>query len=198
MDGFVADEVNRRHTYNGIPVPSVTQIIDICKDFSKIKLEDLRIAQEWGSAVHEYLQLYDAGELNLETADSRVIPILESWEKMKAERGWIKPILSEKRYYSKRYRYTGRLDCVFKEADRYVLIDFKTGDDSFTDLQTAANLNLVRENYAMIRADRMMIHFDIDGKIRPETYPMSKFRSDFNEFLCLAKTYQIKNRKKHL
>jgi len=194
MDGFVADEVGRKHTYNGVPVPSVTQIIEILKDFSKINPEDLRIAQEYGTIGHNYLYLYDKGTLRMETVDPKMLPAIENWKEMKAARGWTIPILSEKRYYSKRYRYTGRLDGLYKSEDLYTLLDFKFGDDEYTDLQTAANLNLVRENYAMIKAERLMVHFDINGKIRSESFPMSDFKADFNDFLCCARVFQLKKR----
>jgi len=192
---FEFDETKHEYRMDGRSVPSVTQILSVVQDFSSIPPEQLRIAAEWGSAVHEYLQLYDAGELDLKKADPRMLPIIDAWERMKIARGWVNPLISEEKYYSEKYRFAGKLDRLFKSGDVYTLIDFKTGDHQYTDLQTSAYLHLVRENYAMIRADRMMIHFDIDGKVRSETYPMSDFKKDFSDFLCIMRTFQIKNKK---
>ena len=194
---FDYNDETHEYKYGGCKVPSVTQIIGILQNFSRINPDDLKVAQEWGTMVHSYLTVYDSGTLNLKTADPRMIPIIESWEKIKIARNWINPVLSEEKYYSKKYGFAGTMDRLFKDGVKYTLIDFKTGGHDFTNLQTAAYLNLVRENYAQLnRVDRMMIHFDVNGKATSEVYPMSGYKKDFSDFLCVMRAYQLKNRRK--
>ena len=190
---LVFDSTKHEYRMDGRSVPSVTKILSVVQDFSAIPPEQLRIASEWGSAVHEYLRLYDAGELDLKKADPRMLPIIDSWERLKVARGWVDPVISEQPFYSKRYGYAGTPDRLFKAGSKYTLLDIKTGEGNFANMQTAAYLQLIKEDYANLnQVERMKVHLDFDGKMKSEIY--QNFKADFNDFLCCARVFKLKKK----
>ena len=190
---LVFDQDKHEYRMDGRIVPSVTRILSVVQDFSAVPPDQLQTAQEWGTAVHLYLRLYDEGTLELTKADPRMLPIIDSWERMKVSRGWVNPLMSEQPFYSKRYGFAGTPDRLFKTGSKYTLVDFKTGEGNYADLQTAAYLQLIKEDYANLnQVERMKVHFDFDGKMKSEVY--TDFKKDFNDFLCVMRTFQLKRR----
>jgi len=187
------DETKHEYRMDGRSVPSVTRILSVVQDFSAVPPDKLQIAQEWGTAVHLYLRLYDDGTLDLKKADPRILPIIESWERMKVARGWVDPVISEQPFYSARYGYAGTPDRLFKAGSKYTLLDIKTGKGNFANMQTAAYLQLIKEDYANLnQVERMKVHFDFDGKMKSEIY--QNFKADFNDFLCCAHVFKLRKK----
>lgn len=115
------------HVYalDGIPVPSVTQILKrvIPTDFSAIPAHVLERKRQVGDATHLAIDLYLRGELDESTLHPAVQPYFESWLKW-FERG-AEIIHSESKVHSP-LGYAGTLDCLCEIATEPWVIDWKT------------------------------------------------------------------------
>lgn len=101
-----ADHVYR---FNGVVVPSVTQILKPLIDYSMIPADTLEHARQEGVAIHSMIELECKDEL--EDLPDWLAPYYEAWTKFKAETGF-KLIASETRLYHSKLHYAGTPDLV--------------------------------------------------------------------------------------
>ena len=66
------DEPSHTYTYDGTVVPSVTQVLTILNDFSKVPWQVLQAAQERGRLVHKAGEYLLRGELDWSSIDSEI------------------------------------------------------------------------------------------------------------------------------
>lgn len=131
------------HTYfwNGVPVPSVTQILQ-----AEGYIDDRyynEAARIRGTYVHVACQYLDEGGLDTENLDPIIIPYLSAYERFKQEARFV-PELIEVQRYSETYRFAGTFDRIGELDGREVLIDLKTGaKDDWHGLQLAAYTTLI-------------------------------------------------------
>jgi len=117
-------EENHEYFWNGVKVPSVSNIIAPLRDFSKIPPDVLETKKEWGKAVHLYTAMHDQETLDPDHSkwDARMIPIVEAWQRFKEQFGLGTECFIEKPMYSETYRFAGTPDRVYDN----IIVDIKT------------------------------------------------------------------------
>jgi hypothetical protein len=193
----------RAHVVQGIPVPSVTQILratHVSSDFSHVDPVVLERKRQIGQAVHAATHYFDEGDLVESTVAPEARPYLLAWMKFRSERGFV-PQLLETVVYSRTHHYIGRFDRLGQLlADRRrVLLDIKIGDPdaSAADLQTAGYLAALREEHPEMQVDpieRWSVQLLEDGRYSLRQYP-KRGRSngvDRADFLALARAVNLR------
>lgn len=135
-------EADHRYLVNGVEFPSVSTVLSLFADYSRVPKETLEFKRQLGRAVHKAIELLEAGTLDFDTVDPACIPYLESWRKLKQTRP-LRVIASEQIVYSLKWRYAGRWDFAVEFLDEpgvNWLFDAKCvyAVDPATALQTAA------------------------------------------------------------
>lgn len=106
---LVFDEASHTYHWNGIRVPSVTQILGAMTDLSGIPGARLEFARDRGHAVHYACELFDQDDLDWSTLDPRLVPYVEGWADFRAKTGFI-PTGIEEKVFHPGLRYAGTLD----------------------------------------------------------------------------------------
>lgn len=132
LDGLVYDEERRRHLFNGVLLPSVTQVTrPLDSGLLRVDPELLALAAEKGDAVHRATQYYDEDDLDEDDLDPVIVPYLHGWQKFRKEfRFWPEPGGIERVILSKQLLYTGRADRVgYHDANKSqrIVVDIKSG-----------------------------------------------------------------------
>jgi hypothetical protein len=124
-EGLTFDEEKHIFTYNGLVLPSVTQILKrggLSPDFTGI---DEWYAQK-GTYVHKATELYDQGILDEDTLDDTVRRYFNGWKGFRAEfKGEIVAI--EKRLRHPVFGYAGILDRIISGDKSYIVYLSHTG-----------------------------------------------------------------------
>ncbi len=120
---FRADD--HAYHWDGVRVPSVTQVLAPLFDFSSVSRAALEAAAALGKAVHLATQLDDTADLNEASVDPLVMPYLDAWRQFRHDTG-AAMIEIESPIYSKRYGFAGTPDRVALLNDDIVLLDIKT------------------------------------------------------------------------
>jgi hypothetical protein len=108
--GLTFDEPTHVYRWNGVVVPSVTQIIKpITPDFRMVDPDALERARQEGVAVHKMVELECRHELDEENLPEWLRGYLKAWRCFAEEAGFACE-LSEHRGYNKDLRYAGTLD----------------------------------------------------------------------------------------
>jgi hypothetical protein len=117
-----------RHEYRlGAQVlPSVTQVLAILEDFSAVPAEVLTRAAEFGSHVHQAVDLMLRGVLDWDSLDAALVPYVIGARRFLDESG-AHAVASEMRVYHKALKYAGTLDLLADWKGQRSLFDFKTG-----------------------------------------------------------------------
>lgn len=175
------------HTYSvtGIIVPGVTHVIDQLHDLSGIPAAALEYASERGKAVHTATELYDFGDLDIDSLDPEIVPYLEAWIKFREDTQILIGMIEEKLFHPV-YRYAGALDRVITLYGSDAVLDIKCVAklNPVTAIQTAAYKELVEKNTDYKNLKRYAVQLKRDGKYKLEEY---KDPDDFRVFLsCLA------------
>lgn len=94
---------------------------------------------------------------------------------------------SERRVYSRRYRYSGTTDAIaYDGGGSLTLLDWKTSKSIYPEfrLQTAAYVHAYEEEFPDQKIEgRYLVRILEDGSIEPHYYPRSTLRLDFSAFL---------------
>ena len=109
------EETGHRYRFNGVTVPSVTQIL-LSEGFIDATWYT-EMGRSRGSYVHEARHLDDIGQLDETSIDPEIAPYLEAWRLFKRETGF-EVSTSEVPMASGRYLYAGRPDVtgIFKSG----------------------------------------------------------------------------------
>lgn len=125
-------------------------------------------------------------------ADPRVSRALE------AGRAWIRSnevefLHNELPIYSRRHRYSGRLDGIARIAGELCLVDWKTSNAVYPEhrLQAAAYQAAFQEESGESLTKRYIIRLGKDsGEFDPHVYNNKDFKQDFGAFLGALKLYK--------
>lgn len=123
--GLIRDEASHTYFFDGVRVPSVTQILKPLQDFSGIPPEVLARKSSIGTAVHAACEFDDLGELDPNSVHPVVAPYLAGYRKWRAEAG-VEILECEAFVYHQRLRYAGQLDRIVRLSGRRWLVDLKT------------------------------------------------------------------------
>lgn len=145
------DASAHRYTWNGSPVPSVTDVLAPLSDFRFVKDDVMRAARDLGSAVHRAIELDSLGDLDDASLDPALVGFVEQYRAFERETGF-ETAYTELRLFSARYGYAGTMDIVGtfpddRERGVFSLVDTKSGAVPKTARpQTAGYANLLVEN----------------------------------------------------
>lgn len=159
---FTFDEATHTYKVNGLPIPSVTEIL---KEEGFIDVSFFTdYGRERGKLAHLAIHLFDQGELDEESLDPVLSPYVEAWKRFRADTG-VEIIESEVPVVDLLGRYAGT-------PDKIVLLD---GKQTILDLKTGAILPWVRlqlcaycEAKTIYR--RAAVQLNDDGTYKMHTY----------------------------
>lgn len=189
-------DASRAHRLDGIPIPSVTQVLKaagLSSDFSMVPIDILERKRQIGQAVHAATHYFDDGDLDEATIAPEVVPYLDAWKRLRDDRA-LEPELLETVVCSRLFHFIGRFDrlCrILRGPARRILLDLKIGDPdaAAADLQTAGYEVALREEHPELGSaaiERWSVQLCPDGRYRLRQYPLSgrSFRQDRSEFLA--------------
>lgn len=183
------DQIEHIYTWNGVPVPSVTQAIGEWKEINVygikyvvnlytgdvISLDRLQTAQEFGRAVHKAGYLLLQGKLDKPLLARELIPPIDAIEEWAADNRAV-PVLLEKALYSEKHGFAGTPDFIgyLRGEKTLSVVDYGTGAFGMKGPQTSAYAELYRECYRYARNfKRFVLHIPKSGgyKLIPQTNP---------------------------
>lgn len=200
LDGIEESRKRKRnvaHTYNGLPVPRVTQILDMFQDNSHLinwaanlgyaeYIKNKKKATTVGSAVHEMIEYYLTKDdfLNLygKVPASYMKEIITSYwnlvdwfEYVDSLCYKVTPLFIEKELVCP--WYGGTCDCIANINGKNYILDFKTSKKISTSyiIQVCAYMWIVNNGYA----DKEIPHIDGVGIIRGDKYNEGSFEEYF-------------------
>jgi len=180
---------SERHLYflDGVPLDSVTQILQKSGYVDDRWFTDE--ARERGKAVHETIRLIRKGTLDWSSVKKEIDGYIEAFCEFENDTQFIAlPEFSERRMYNPIYRYAGTIDDLGLLNGSYALIDYKTGDSSSANVQTAAYLHFP-EVFAY-QPTRYSVKLNKDG-----TYKLKKYTDNNKDFLTFLECLNRVNNK---
>ena len=152
----------------------VTEILSLAglTDFSKVNVERLEIAQDFGINTHLACELHDKKILDEKSLDPKIAPYLNQWKKFVKDYGLkIKASEIEKHFISKRFKFQGTPDRITMVDNKITIIDIKTSSSfySATSLQLAGYKILANENGIKATQRWAVKLSDKDYKVQPYT-----------------------------
>lgn len=119
------EPVAHRYTWQGVPVPGVTTVLQPLTDLGMVDRDLLRRAGEFGTAVHMACELDDLGQLDEEGLDPALMPYVLAWRKFSRdyEVSWTG---IELRVFHPKLRYAGTLDRKGTVRGRRAIVDIKS------------------------------------------------------------------------
>jgi hypothetical protein len=156
-----------------IKYPSVTTALKIINDFSMVAPDIMKLASNFGTAVHWMINLFEKETLDYSKLDPALVPILAAWKHAKNNLG-IRVKKTEVQVVSDKYRYAGTLDIIAdvgfgKNISRGIIeIKSRSSYNKKSDpLQTAAYVRAYNESYPENKVNkRWFCGFDLDGGYR--------------------------------
>lgn len=103
-------------------LPSVSEILSPLSDYSSVPPERLRVAQEYGKAVHKAIALWLKNDLDETTLDEALKRPLEAFVKWYDTIDRVGLLAVERPLYHKKLKYAGTPDIVTSE----MIVDIKT------------------------------------------------------------------------
>lgn len=185
MSAVVFRAEDHSYTLDGVRLPSVTQILGRCFDFSKIDLAVLAAKAELGTAVHIACELDDMNDLVEESVHAKVRPYLKGYRLFKRQK-MTNVIATEQVVHNSLYGYAGKFDLLTEFDGARWLVDWKTPlrISPAVGLQTAAYVAALPADLAAgKRIKRAALQLKDDG-----TYQLHEFAqpSDHAVFIAFA------------
>lgn len=162
------DEAEHRYTLDGVPVPGVTEMLDMMYDFRFVDPAALERARDMGKKVHKTIELFEEGTLQRATLHPTLDGHLKQWERFKADFRFL-PVAQEVQVASRKYKYCGTLDChglllpaLPTDAEETLLLDIKTGEEyAAHHLQTAGYLYAaIEQGILPVNTKRASLYLD--------------------------------------
>ncbi len=172
---FRADD--HSYTWNGTPVPSVTQVIAAGGLMPDLKQWSSQWHMDRGKHVHEATVLIDEGDLDWDALDPEIVGYCRAYERFREETlADLEIVEAETARYHETYHYAGTPDRVALWRGALAVIDGKTGAPApWHGLQLSAYRALVPDC-----AVRLGLYLKSDGTWSIKTY------ADRNEWHVFA------------
>jgi hypothetical protein len=194
MDSIKRDEIGHyRGMWKGkeINFPSVTTVLGLLADYSRVDKDVMERACQFGTAVHSIVDLFEKGtldEASLKPQESYLADmtgILDAWKTCKKKFD-INVIETEPVVVSLKCQYAGRADVIASVGKPGVpsLIEIKSRayNAMLEPLQTAAYL----EAYPTKLKRRFFCELRLDGSYQ---FREIKGKDDFHYFLCVLAAF---------
>lgn len=185
------DSEIHEYKWNGVVVPSVTQILEAqgIIDYSFLPPSTREMALERGSMVHQYTQYDDEADLDDDLVDPVIAPYLAAWRKYRRETSF-EPDRIEFRGYDPIWRYAGTLDRTgLARKTRRKLVDIKTNT-------APAWVRMQLAGYAAFLPDpktyeRECVELHKDETYRVIPFSVKEFDRDLNDFRSVVRAHQL-------
>lgn len=191
MDTVEYDDPTHTYRVNGVVFPSVSTVLGMFADFSRVPKDVLEYKRKIGKATHKAIELYEATTLDVDSVDPTVMPYLESYIKFQTMKPF-QVVAAEQIVYSKKHRIAGRLDfnVVFDGSPDIWQIDAKCVAQMApeTALQTSAYVACWEEMGRDKIKRRGGLQLQPDGSIA-KLFPY-KDKSDFQVYLNALNLYR--------
>lgn len=182
------------YRWSGVRVPSVTQVLAQCFDFSMVSRDVMQAKAELGTAVHTACELDDANDLVEESVHDSVRGYLDGYRKFKRDKV-TSVIATELPVYHPLFGYAGKFDLLTEFDDARWLIDWKTllTINPATALQTAGYVGALPRDLmgekGPIGVKRAALQLKSDG-----TYRLHEFTNpnDFSTFVSFVNVFKWK------
>jgi hypothetical protein len=184
------DEATHKYHIDGVPVPSVTQVIGYRNDWSHIEPWRLEAARALGTDVHAAVNLMVRHALDWGTVDPVILPYVRSAAMfVQATGGAI--LGSELRVGSKKLGVAGTLDLLLHWNGWEYYVDWKTSAavPSTVGIQLAAYERLYAETFRhgrkQFRARRICVRLGTDGynvNLCSDTSDIGRFIEDIQRY----------------
>lgn len=183
------DAATHTYTVDGVVLPSVTQILKSCYDFSMIAPEVLERKRQIGTAVHIAIKLDIDNDLVEESVAQELRGYLAAWRSFRGEAGLHEADFGEceKPMYHPTYGYAGTPDVTAHLHGHWSVIDAKCVDAlhpawalQLAGYQELLNANVSKDSQKIER--RYSLRLFPDGKYRLDEW---KDRNDWNVFLAM-------------
>lgn len=189
-----------KHEYrlDGSVVPSVTQILAPLYDFDRIPRDVLDRKRQIGVALDALIELDLKDDLDESSVDPSLEGYFRAWRLFRKEKDF-KPLETQKRVVSLKYRYAGTPDAWGYMGNHIALVDWKAtyAMHPAVALQTAAYENACHETIAgwLRNPRRYGIKFREDGHYILTPYTKPENKNDFGIFLSFLSchNWRVKN-----
>lgn len=187
------DAAIHTYTWDGEPVPLVTQILRPISGYDGVPEDVLAFAAERGTAIHEATELDDANDLDEASIDPQIAGYVEAWRAFRRESRFM-PIASEGRVFHPDNRYAGTFDALGVLNGRLTIVEKKATARLMpaTGPQVAAYMmayNALRENRVHVHGiglERPLARQCIAVQLRKDdTYRIHDYTPDYNEHVAL-------------
>lgn len=189
------------YRWNGVVVPSVTQVLAPLTDYSMIPADTLERARQEGVQIHKLIELDCKGDLDTDSLPEWILPYWSAWTRFKDESGF-EMVASECQMYHHTFQYAGTCDLVgllpkLKNAKGLALIDVKRSlyGGPVIGLQLAAYADQW-DNAPGAKAPRIKHRFAFQPR-RDGTYRLEPFIDPADRATFLALLTVFKWRQKH-
>lgn len=186
------DEATHSYTWDGVPVPGVTEVLRPFVDFSRIDPRVLAAKADLGRRVHVACQFDDENDLDETSVEDDVAPYLAAYRKFRTDTGAI-VIANERKVFEPLFRYAGTLDRILAIANDHWLVDLKT---AFTTPMSAGPQTAA---YQRANAD-FTINRRAALRLRPDgTYRFDPLNNpdDWSAFLACLTVHRFKEVHSH-
>lgn len=168
------DETTHTYKYNGVVIPSVTQIIKKAGliDLSFVDKEVLEYKSDLGTKVHTTTELYDQNNLDITNLHPILKGYLCAWIKFRTDYNFI-PVHIELFTAHPLYKYAGKIDRIGMMSKDIVQLDIKSGTHHHSyAIQSAGYTELF--NYGKAKKDQIKKRFSVylreDGTYEAKPY----------------------------
>lgn len=191
------DEPSHAYAWNGVRVPSVTQVLAPLMNYSFVNPEALEVARQEGMAIHKTVELYCRNDLDEDDLPDWLGPRLDAFKKFVADTQF-QMTGSEELVYHETYKYAGTFDLSGTLALRRkrveALIDIKRSFAAgpVIGLQVAAYAVAQAHGLSLDKAmHRYALQLRADGTYRLEAF---EDPTDFTVFLACLSMHKWKER----
>lgn len=126
IPGLTFEPVAHQYAYNGVVLPSVTQLLKPIENWDFLSDDDKAWYADRGTAVHTATALDDLGDLVEESVHESIRGYLESWRGLLRDTS-IELLSVEERVCHPALGYAGTLDRRALVSKRHAVIDLKAG-----------------------------------------------------------------------
>lgn len=163
----------------------VTKVLGSFSSFHLVDPKVLKAACERGETVHEIIEVLQEG-FPVGIIDNSLQGYIDSYNLWALNKKFID---STPRFYDDHLMITGKVDCIYKDHDGLVLVDFKTSaqESKTWKHQGSAYSYLCKRNGYDIRRIEF-VKLDKTGK-EPKVYPYQEKLDDFKLLLAIYREF---------
>jgi hypothetical protein len=193
IPGLTFDEASHTYHYQGVQVPSVTQVLKPLMNLDFVDPDVLQAAASFGVAVHKACELDDLKQLDEESLADELAPYLAAWRKFSRDYD-VEWQGVEERVYHPQLRYAGTLDRrglvrvdPRKSYRTPAIVDIKSGTVLYPSVgpQLSAYHRAIAEG--SVTTKRLAV------QLKPDATYVAKWHDDATDFALFCSLLTLRN-----